>query len=162
MLNELNPSYATSAKEKFSTPLFATSVRLVVQSPSVERTWTVLRQIGGSLRQFSNPRSNELIALSSDGYNENDHRLSLFGTNYRSGFLLNTSELASLVHLPSSSVRTEKLTRSASKTKAMPQLISGNGLILGENIHDGVRQFRDALGRTANSSRPHHWEHRFG
>jgi hypothetical protein len=140
MLNELNQSYATSVKEKFSTPLFAASVRLVVQSPSVECAWTVLRQIGGSLRQFSNPRSNELIALSSDGYNENDHRLSLFTrTNYRSGFLLNASELASLVHLPSSTVRTEKLTRSASKTKAMPQLISGTGLILGENIHDGVR-----------------------
>ena len=139
MLNELNPSYAASAKEKLSTPLFAASVRLVVQSPTAERAWTVLRQIGGSLRQFSNPRSNELIALSSDGYNQNDHRLSFFSrTNYRSGFLLNTSELAALVHLPSSSVRTEKLARSASKTKAMPQLISGNGLIIGENIHDGI------------------------
>lgn len=139
MLNELNPSYGAAAKEKFSTPLFATSVRLIVQSSSLERSWILLRQIGGSLRQFSNPRSNELIALSSDGYNQTDHRLSFFSrTNYRSGFLLNTSELASLVHLPSSSVRTEKLSRSASKTKAMPQLVSGNGLILGENLHDGV------------------------
>lgn len=139
MLNELNPSYVKSAKEKFSTPLFATSIRLTVQSSTIERAWTLLRQIGGSLRQFSNPRSNELIALSSDGYSQNDHRLSFFSrTNYRSGFLLNTSELAALVHLPSSSVRTEKLARSASKTKAMPQLISGNGLILGENVHDGA------------------------
>ncbi len=139
MLNEINPSYATSAKEKFSTPLFATSVRLIVQSSKLQRSWNLLRQIGGTLRQFSNPRSNELIALSSDGYSQNDHRLSLFSrTNYRSGFLLNTSELASLVHLPTSSVRTEKLARSASKTKAMPHLISGHGLNLGENIHDGV------------------------
>ncbi|MEJ7848804.1 MAG: type IV secretion system DNA-binding domain-containing protein [Pyrinomonadaceae bacterium] len=141
MLNELNPGYAASVKEKFSTPLFATSVRLIVQSTTLERSWTLLRQIGGSLRQFSNPRSNELIALDSDGYNQNDHLLSFFSrTNYRSGFLLNTSELASLVHLPSSSVRTEKLTRSASKTKAIPELATGHSLTLGENIHDGLKR----------------------
>ncbi|MBK7394401.1 MAG: hypothetical protein IPI64_14085 [Chloracidobacterium sp.] len=135
MLNELNPSYAASVKEKFSTPLFATSVRLIIQSLTLERSWTLIRQIGGSLRQFSNPRSNELIALNSDGYNQNDHRLSFFSrTNYRSGFLLNTSELASLVHLPTSSVRTDKLTRSASKTKGLPQLAAGHTLTLGGNI----------------------------
>ncbi|MBK9214610.1 MAG: type IV secretory system conjugative DNA transfer family protein [Chloracidobacterium sp.] len=138
LLAEMNPAYVGAIKEKLATPLNAVTIRLMVQSGTTDRAWELIRQIGGSLRQFSHPQSNELIALGSDGYPANNHRLSFFSrTNYRSGFLINTSELASLVHLPCSSIRADKLVRSASKTKRIPRLAEGNAVLLGENIHDG-------------------------
>lgn len=138
LLQELEPNFLASLKNKLSSPLFAVSVRLMAQAEDRQRAWEIVRRIGGGLRQFSDPAGNELIALSNDNYPENDHRLSVLSrTTYRSGMLLNTSELAALCHLPSSSVKLEKLHRSVLKTKAPPSIALGNILILGENTHDG-------------------------
>ncbi len=138
VLQDQNPNFSTALKDKLSSPLFAVTIRLMAQAPHVQRAWEIAQQIGGNLRQYNDPTGNELIALSNDGYPENDHRLSILSrTNYRSGMLLNTSELASFVHLPSSSVRLEKLHRSDSKTKAVPSTAIGHRLVLGENTHDG-------------------------
>jgi DNA helicase HerA-like ATPase len=51
--------------------------------------------------------------------------------------LLNTSELVSFAHLPSASVRTEKLTREIKRSKPAPSIARGHELALGENIHKG-------------------------
>ena len=51
--------------------------------------------------------------------------------------LLNSDELLSLVHLPSASVRSEKLVRETKKTKAAPASATGHRFILGENNHQG-------------------------
>lgn len=52
--------------------------------------------------------------------------------------LLNTSELASLVHVPGPSIQNGKLCRNASRTKAAPPGVIGHRMILGENTHDGA------------------------
>jgi DNA-binding MarR family transcriptional regulator len=49
--------------------------------------------------------------------------------------LLNSEELASLVHLPTASVRSSKLLHYVKKTKEAPVIALGHQLILGENIH---------------------------
>lgn len=124
--------------EKLSTPLFAVSIRLGVScsSENKQRSWDILRRIGANLSQFAAPSGNELIALSSDGLSDNNHFLSLLNrTSYRSGMLLNVSELAALAHFPANSVRIEKLKRNELKTKPAPGLALNHRLILGENIH---------------------------
>ncbi len=131
-------NFLPSLKAKLSSSLFAASLRLVTQASDGQRAWELIRQVGGNLRNFDDPAGNELIALSNDGYSENDHRLSILSrTNYRSGMLLNTSELAAFVHLPSSGVAVEKLNRSRLVTKALPLTAIGNRLVIGENTHDG-------------------------
>lgn len=138
LLQVRNPNFNNALKSKLSSPLFAVSIRLMFQAPQTERAWEIVRQIGGTFRYYTDPNGNELIALSNNNYPENDHKLSVLSrTNYRSGMLLNTSELASLVHSPSSSVSLEKLHRSHSVTKAAPAIALGHRLILGENTHDG-------------------------
>ncbi|MFN0278958.1 MAG: type IV secretion system DNA-binding domain-containing protein [Pyrinomonadaceae bacterium] len=138
LLQDRSPNLSAFLKTKLSSPLFALTIRIMTQAPCFERAWEIVRQIGGNLRSFNDPSGNELIALSNDGYSENDHRLSILSrTSYRSGMLLNTSELASLFHLPSSSVRIEKLNRSDAQTKPLPAIALGHSLVLGKNIHDG-------------------------
>jgi hypothetical protein len=47
--------------------------------------------------------------------------------------LLNSEELASLVHLPSASVRCDKLRQKSRKSKLAPEVVKGHETILGEN-----------------------------
>lgn len=141
MLTEVDASCVAAIREKLATPLFAVTIRLMVQSSTAQRAWTLARQIGGSLRQFGQPGGNELIAVDSRGYPANNHHLSFFArTNYRSGFLLNTTELVSLIHPPSSSVCSEKFERLTNRTRPTPGIVIGHDLLLGENHHEsGVR-----------------------
>ena len=123
-------------KEKLSAPLFAVAIRIIAQSHGRERSWQIVKQLGGNLSQFSSPSGNELIALSNDGLSPNNHLLSVINrTSYRSGMLLNASELPAIAHLPAA--RVAKLKRFENNTKPAPPAASGNSFILGENRHLG-------------------------
>jgi excisionase family DNA binding protein len=132
------PEMVSLAKQKVSRPLFAAVIRVAARGASYKRAWEIAKGLGGALTQFSAPPSNELIALSDKGYRKQDHiRDVLSRTSHRSGILLNSEELVSLVHLPSASVRIPKLKREERKTKAAPAVATGHRLVLGENSHAG-------------------------
>lgn len=133
------PEFLPLAKEKITRPLFAAVLRVVATSATAERAWDLARMIGSSFTQFGNPTSNELIPLSDSASEEIDARaLVLSRLTMRSGMLLNCSELASLVHLPSVSVRSAELRREIRKTKAAPTMVTGHRLLIGENYHAGT------------------------
>ncbi len=133
-----DPGLVSLAGRKIARPLFATVLRVAALSPDRNRAWRVAEGIGSSLRQFSDSPGNELIPLSNDGYDDRDHAYDLLcRTSRRSGALLNTDELVSLIHLPSASVRSEKLKREETKSKASPAVARGHRLVLGENCHTG-------------------------
>ena len=132
------PDMVSLARAKVDRPLYATAIRVAAQSPAPGRAWEITRALGGALRQLSRPPSNDLIPLSDDGYDQEDHQLDLLiRQTHRSGMLLNSEELVSLVHLPSASVRTPKLARETTTTRAAPESATGPGLVLGENLHRG-------------------------
>ena len=133
-----DPAMATLAATKVATPLFAVVIRVASQSARQEAAWNNVLRISKSLRQFIDSTSNELIPLSNDGYEDEQHVADvLLRQTCRSGMLLNCDELVSLVHLPSASVRTAKLKRENEKTKAPPALARGHELVLGECHHAG-------------------------
>lgn len=133
------PEMIGLAKEKVARPLFAVVLRIAAQSPDPGRTWEIVRALGGSLRTFAGPASNELIPLTNEGYPDAHHAQDLLARqSHRSGMLLNLDELVSLVHPPSASVRSPKLGRERARTKAAPELATGHGLVLGENTHAGI------------------------
>lgn len=132
------PEFLPLTKEKIARPLFAAVLRILTTSATPERAWDLARMIGSSFTQFGNPTSNELIPLSDNVSDEIDSRaLVLSRLSMRSGMLLNCSELASLVHLPSASVRSAELRREVRKTKAAPTHVAGHRLFIGENYHAG-------------------------
>lgn len=133
------PELVSLSRQKISKPFVASVVRIAANSASRQRSWQLVKSLGGSLVQFGSPASNELLALANHGYEDIDHEIDLLTRqSHRSGMLLNVEELASLVHLPSSSVRIEKLKRHAKKTTAAPGIASGHTFILGENRHGGI------------------------
>ena len=135
---EHNPSLILSLKEKLSDPLLACVIRIAAGGREKEQSWQTLRKIGGNLAPFLTPNGNELIALENRGLSDNNHFLSLLSrTSYRSGMLLNISELTSIVHVPSDSVKVKNLKRDEKLTKAVPEATTGGSLNLGENHHAG-------------------------
>lgn len=134
------PELTKHAHEKTSRPLFATVIRTCGLSRNREEAFAIVKRMGAALEQFSLPGSNGLIPLSNEGYDFDDHFEDVLSRqSHRSGMLLNVEELVSVVHLPSSSVKAEKLIRWDKKSKAAPSITTGHTLTLGENIHGDAR-----------------------
>lgn len=132
------PEMLKMARQKISRPLVAVVVRAGALSRKEERLWQIVKSLGGSLTQFTEPGSNELIPLSNDGYYGADHELELIERlTCRSGMILNLDELVSLAHLPSLSVHSEKMRRGKRKSKKSPHLTASGEVLLGHNEHDG-------------------------
>ena len=108
-----SPEFVALAREKVAHPLVAAVVRVAGRAKTARRAWEIARNAGGSLSQFSDPTANEFMPLTNDRYPDDLHSTDFLGrTSRRSGMLLNTQELASLVHVPSSSVQSAKFRRS--------------------------------------------------
>lgn len=129
-------------REKFSTPLFAVAVRILASHP------TIFRQLEGWAEQFAAPPQG-LAVLDADGdyQSMDDFDRESFAWDvdarctHRPGILLNLHELASLIHLPSDAIASERLRRVKSRTRPVPVTVGGQGsVILGENLHRGQMQ----------------------
>ena len=134
------PQFVPSAREKLRTPLFATVLRVATQAPRKERALELARGVRAFILQLAQPGSNELIPLENEGYADDEHVAAfLMRQSYRTGMLLSANELIGLVHLPDASVRHDALERSDTRTKALPLATKSGAIILGENLHRGVR-----------------------
>lgn len=132
------PEMVELAREKSAHPLCAAVIRVGAKSPTPGRAAQLVRGIGRALGQLGKPTSNELIPLTNDDYDDEDHERDFLNRRTRrSGMILNTEELVAVVHPPSSSVRVAKVERERRKTKAAPSTVSGHELVLGENRHAG-------------------------
>jgi hypothetical protein len=130
------PEMIPLLKQKISSPLFASVVKVAAKSFSAERVWHIARSLGAGLAPLSNPAGNELMPLSNDYYPESRQQQALLNRlSFRCGMILNNEELVSIVHPPSDSVQSEKLLRESERTKAAPSLALGHTLVLGENHH---------------------------
>jgi hypothetical protein len=133
------PELVKETKNKISRPLYAAVVRIAVKTDYYDRTVEIARGLCGALSVFSNPHGNEFIPLENKEYPHTAHEEDLLRRqSRRCGMILNSDELISLVHIPSSSVRTPKLQRETQKSKAAPKIVlSSSGILLGENEHVG-------------------------
>ncbi|KAB2879093.1 type IV secretion system DNA-binding domain-containing protein [bacterium] len=132
------PEMLFLAKEKIMKPLFAVVVRVIGTGQTNKSAWDKVKNLSSALGIMNLPQSNGLIPLTNEGYDNAKHKQDVVSREtHRSGMILNSDELISLVHLPSSSIRSEKLRRLVKKTKKAPQVSMGNSLMLGENIHQG-------------------------
>lgn len=135
-----SPEMLSLAKEKVSKPLFGAVIRVAAQSSSESRAWEISKALSSGLTLVANPQSNELIPLTNDYYEDLIHKEDVLRRQtHRGGMILNSDELISLVHLPSVSVRAEKLIRELKKTRPAPAISIGHQLVLGENLHQGKK-----------------------
>jgi len=131
--------------KKFSSPLFTVSIRLAALQESN------YRQLEGWAGQFAAPpQSLEAYTDQSSGHLgcSLESRLA-----FSPGMLLNTRELASLVHLPASTVTSERLRRISSRTRPAPVVSDEPGsVLLGNKVHRG----QTTPARISDELRPRH------
>ena len=132
------PEMVPLAKEKIASPLFGVVIRVVAQSSVEGRSEAIVRRIGNAITRLSTSKSNHLIALSSQDYTiERFINDLVLRQSHRLGMLLNSKELANLVHLPAPSVVSPKLISDTKKTKQASEIATGHPFVLGLNIHQG-------------------------
>jgi len=131
------PEMLPLAKEKVSCPLFGVGLRIMGIARTKQEALSVTDMVGSAVGRIFSSSYNSLIPLSSYLSWEDQRDEFLQRQTHRVGMLLNTKELATIVHLPSESVTTGKLQRNTRKTKKAPVVASGHELILGTNEHQG-------------------------
>lgn len=132
------PDIKHQARQKFSSLLYSSVVRIAAKTDTRDRSMQIVRNVGSALPRLANPSGNELIPLTSDGYEMQHHEHALLDRqSFRCGMLLNADELISLVHIPSSLIISAKLLRDDQRTKPLPDIAKGHALELGDNIHSG-------------------------
>lgn len=130
------PEMVKLAQDKVSAPLFGVVVRVLGLNDSGDSD--LATRLSQAIRQISGSPGNELIPLSTAYYEPEDFVLDImFRESHRLGMLLNSHELANLVHFPAASVVSQKLKRASRKTKEAPGIFLGHPLFLGRNFHQG-------------------------
>lgn len=139
------PDMPRLAHEKVAKPLLAATVRVVTMSDTLDDAHRLLQHVATALVHASNSPYNRLMPLPVRP-NDPDYsvgkRLSdmLMRQSQRLGMLLNTAELATLVHYPAPALRSEKLIQHSRHSKAAPPSLIGGPYVLGENSHNNMVQ----------------------
>lgn len=129
------PEMVKMAEEKISAPLFAVAIRVTGQDSKGKGE--VAKRLASAVLHSARSQGNELIPLES--YPQYAYDV-LYRTSHRLGMLLNSKELATLIHFPSVSVVSYKLERDTRKTKAAPEIYDGHEHIFGTNFYQGVER----------------------
>ncbi len=132
------PDMVKLAREKCKHPLFAVKVRFMGKGSSEQRSWEIVKSLSGCLSTFHEAQGNEFIPLDNQQY-DLDARLDdvIYRQTHRTGMILNSAELISLVHFPSASILSKKLRSNNQKTVEASTVVKGNEFILGQNVHNG-------------------------
>ncbi|MBS0203960.1 MAG: ATP-binding protein [Planctomycetes bacterium] len=132
--------------EKFSTPLFAVSIRITAATREIYNHMT------GWAEQFSTPPQG-FDYLLEDEEAELLAEAVEYRCTFRPGMLLNIAELASLVHLPGESIVSDRLKRVKTRTRAaVDAKVLDGSVLLGDNVHRGVTK----PARISADMRPRH------
>lgn len=135
------PEMIPLAKEKVSAPLLAVTVRSFAMAESYKRAQHLLTCVGNALGRLYSSPSNALIPLVFETYDFNTRLDDLLKRHsHRLGMLLNSKELLSLVHFPSTAIASPKLFPTTRKTKPAPSIASGHDFFLGINEHNGKEE----------------------
>lgn len=132
------PEMPALAKEKCSKVLCAVAVRVAAQADSLEVAHGLLQHIAYAIIKATSSPFNALAALPGGSYTlEQRFDDFMLRQSHRVGMLLNTRELATLVHFPSGTL-SKKLHRSRHTTNAAPDVLINAPFVLGINDHHGV------------------------
>lgn len=135
------PEMVKLAQAKISAPLFGVSIRVAGQADSNARAIEIVKNAGTTLIRLTSSDTNKLQPLSQIGYSLDDLIDDVYlRQSHRVGMLLNTGELATMVHFPTPEIASSKVERDTKKTKAAPESAHGHKFVLGLNTYHGQQE----------------------
>ena len=125
-------------RSKFAEPVFGAVLRVAAVAAEKDRAVEIARNLAYAVSAATRSDANELILADAGDHDFEVEVADLIDrAAHRSGMLLSLSEILTLLHPPSASVRSERLVRQGQRTKAAPVSAMGHKLFLGTNEHDG-------------------------
>lgn len=125
---------------KISKPLLSVNLRVLVSAASQYQADAILESVVGGFSQFSAPRRNELKIIKPRNPKNLIYQFSFREFDDAQSMILNTEELASFFHLPSSSTEIPKIKWLKSKEAVAPANLSKSGILIGETSFRGERK----------------------
>lgn len=141
-LTALEQSEVESISEKTRYPAYETLIRVVVSSNTAARSQVLLKNIIAAFALFDSPRNNGFRFSLSRNIEEmtTSYIMRFFPQHLRSN-ILNSVEMATLFHLPSSSaVPTAQVKRQMAKQVDGPTDIMEEGILVGYNEFRGTKK----------------------
>lgn len=137
--DSIDQKLAQAVEEKANQPAFETLIRIVASSDDFNHSKLLLQDIINGFAQFSLPGSNsfKFAAVSTQQQLATDVIFRFFPAR-KKNVILNSSELATLFHLPGSNLEiATPLERKGLKEVASPADLPDAGLVLGSNFFQG-------------------------
>ncbi len=139
-LTPLAQEQIKAIEEKASKVGFDANIRLLSSAATQVRSDEILSELEGAFAQFNHPNFNALAAKKISGrslkkliYN---FSFRLFDAGQK--IILNTEELTSIFHLPTTAISAPQMKSLKAKSAAVPTNLPKEGLILGKNVFRGV------------------------
>lgn len=125
---------------KSSKPLFAVNIRLVASASTLNQAELILNSMAEGFAQFSAPLRNELKVVKVKNPKKLIYQFSFREYDVNKSMILNTEEIASLFHLPTSATQIPKIKYLKSKESAPPAELPKEGLLLGISNYRGEQK----------------------
>jgi hypothetical protein len=139
---------------KASKPLFRLNIRLVASSNDEITADQILSALESPFHQFTNPGFNEFYYFRPKGsyLKKVFYQFAFRLFDRRQSFLLNTEEVTSFFHFPTSYIKNPIIHWLSARSAPPPSNLPQEGIILGENIYQGIKSI---IRITRNDRRRH-------
>jgi hypothetical protein len=139
---------------KASKPLFRLNIRLVSSSNDEITADQILSALESPFHQFTNPGFNEFYYFRPKGnyLKKVFYQFAFRLFDRRQSFLLNTEEITSFFHFPTSYIKNPIIHWLSARSAPPPSNLPKEGIILGENIYQGIKSI---IRITRNDRRRH-------
>jgi len=134
-------------QEKVAKPLFSVNVRVLASASNESRAEDILNSVIASFSQFTSPVRNELVPIKPKNLKRFIYEYSFREFNGSQAMILNTEELASMYHLPTSSTDIPRVKWLTSREAPPPENLPDAGIVIGESVyrdnHKSIRMTDD-------------------
>jgi hypothetical protein len=139
---------------KASKPLFKLNIRLVASSNDEITADQILSALESPFHQFTNPGFNEFYYFRPKGnyLKKVFYQFAFRLFDRRQSFLLNTEEITSFFHFPTSYIKNPIIHWLSARSAPPPSNLPQEGIILGENIYQGMK----SIARITRNDRRRH------
>lgn len=129
-------------QSKVAKQLYRVNIRLVASANTHDMAEDLLLSMAGSFSQFSAPIRNEIKIqkVAPSNLKKFIYRYTFREAYEKNSLILNTEEIASLFHLPTSSTDVPRIWWLKSKEAPPPENLPKEGVVLGESIFRGDRR----------------------
>ncbi len=126
---------------KANRPLFKVNIRLIASTNDQTTSDILISSLESAFAQFSNPGFNEFYSFRPKGnrLKKTFYQFAFRLFDDKDSILLNTEEITSFFHLPTSYTKNSLIHWLAAKSAPPPPNLPTEGIILGENIYQGTK-----------------------